>query len=91
MVTKWRVMLHKQAVRDLEKLKAAGLGDKAKALAQLLEQNPYQNPPAYEKLVGDLKGCYSRRINLQHRMVYTVEEETRTVKILAMWTHYENL
>lgn len=91
MVNGWKVMLHRQAMKDLEKLRAAGLAGKAKQLAQLLEENPFQNPPEYEKLVGDLRGCYARRINRQHRMVYTVDQESRTVKILAMWTHYESL
>ena len=72
----------------LELLKRAGLSAKAKALAELLEKDPFQTPPPYEKLTGDLKGLYSRRINVQHRLVYEVNEETRTVRVLRMWTHY---
>ena len=71
------------------KLKAAHLTEKAKMLIDLLRENPFQNPPPYEKLVGDLNGAYSRRINVQHRLVYQVYEEEQTVKILSLWTHYE--
>lgn len=85
----WNVMLHRRAVKDAEKIKQAGLEPQVKALIKMLRENPYQNPPQYEKLVGDLKGYYSRRINIQHRMVYSVDEETKTVKIQSMWTHYE--
>ena len=86
---KWRVRFHKQAMRDLERVKQAGLGEKAQALAKLLEENPYKTPPAYEKLRGDLEGLYSRRLNVQHRLVYEVDEETHTVTVYRMWTHYE--
>ena len=85
----WKVLLHRQAVKDAEKIKQAGLEPQAKALIEVLRQNPYQKPPRYEKLVGDLKGYYSRRINIQHRIVYTVDDETKTVKIQSMWTHCE--
>ncbi|WOC33064.1 MULTISPECIES: Txe/YoeB family addiction module toxin [Caproicibacterium] len=85
----YKVILAKQAVKDFEKLKAAHLLPKAKALVEILAQNPYQNPPPYEKLVGNLKGIYSRRINIQHRLIYNVLEEQKTVHILRMWTHYE--
>lgn len=85
----WNVMLHRRAMKDAEKIKQAGLEPQVKALIQVLRENPYKNPPQYEKLVGDLKGYYSRRINIQHRMVYSVDEETKTVKIQSLWTHYE--
>ncbi|WOC32823.1 MULTISPECIES: Txe/YoeB family addiction module toxin [Caproicibacterium] len=85
----YKVILAKQAVKDFEKLKAAHLLPKAKALVEILAQNPYQNPPPYEKLVGNLKGIYSRRINIQHRLIYNILEEQKTVHILRMWTHYE--
>ena len=86
---KWRILLTKQALKDLNKLRSSGLSKKAKNLVDLLETNPYTNPPAYEKLVGNLNGMYSRRINIQHRFVYMVNEEEHTVKVLSMWTHYE--
>ena len=85
----WLVKLSKRAVKDKELLKAAGLAEKAKQLVDLLVSNPFQTPPSYEKLVGDLKGLYSRRINVQHRLVYEVFEEEKTVKIVSLWTHYE--
>ncbi|MBK1724151.1 Txe/YoeB family addiction module toxin [Thiocystis violacea] len=75
--------------KDAKKLSASGLKDKAQALLSLLEANPYQRPPPYEKLVGDLAGAYSRRINIQHRLVYQLLEKEKVVKILRMWTHYE--
>ena len=85
----WRVVFTSQAKKDAKKLSASGLKPKAEKLLEILAQNPYQNPPTFEKLVGDLSGAYSRRINIQHRMVYQVLEDTRTVKVLRMWTHYE--
>lgn len=85
----YTVKLTKQAMKDREKIIQAGLGKRAKALIDLLGEDPYRSPPAYEKLIGDLKGFCSRRINIQHRMVYQVDDESRTVKILRMWTHYE--
>ena len=88
MGVKWKVLFHRYAVKDLELLKRAGLSAKAKALAELLENDPFQTPTPYEKLSGDLKGLYSRRINVQHRLVYEVNEENRTVRVLRMWTHY---
>ncbi len=91
MVSGWNVIFTKQAMKDLRRLKEAGIAGKAKELAELLAVNPFQNPPPYEKLDGDLKGNYSRRINRQHRMVYAVNQGTRTVKVLSMWTHYENV
>jgi Txe/YoeB family toxin of toxin-antitoxin system len=85
----WRVVFTKQARKDAKKVAAAGLRSKVEALLDILRENPFQTPPPYEKLVGDLSGAYSRRINIQHRLVYQVVEEVRTVKVLRMWTHYE--
>ena len=85
----WQVVYTKQAQKDAKKLSASGLRLKAEALLEILKENPFQNPPPFEKLVGDLAGAYSRRINIQHRMVYQVIKESRTVKIIRMWTHYE--
>ena len=85
----WRLVYTKQAQKDAEKLAAAGLKEKAKALLGVVAGNPFQNPPPYEKLVGDLAGAYSRRINIQHRLVYQVLQDERTVKILRLWSHYE--
>lgn len=85
----WQVVFAKQAVKDASKLAASGLKPKAADLLVILAQDPYQNPPPYEKLVGDLAGLYSRRINIQHRLVYEVFPEQRTVRVLRMWTHYE--
>ena len=86
---KWNVVYSKFALKDAKKLTAAGLRDKAQALLGILELDPFQNPPPYEKLVGDLKGAYSRRINIQHRLVYEVFRKEKTVRVLRMWTHYE--
>ena len=85
----WRLLFTKQAQKDAEKLAAAGLKSKAILLLDLLKSDPFQNPPAYEKLVGDLAGAYSRRINIQHRVVYQVLPTIRTVKVIRLWTHYE--
>ena len=85
----WQLVYTKQAQKDAKKLSSSGLKDKAKDLLSIVAVNPYQNPPPYEKLVGDLSGAYSRRINIQHRLVYQVIEEQKTVKVLRMWTHYE--
>lgn len=85
----YRIELSKKAVKDTTKLKIAGLSDKARKLVDLLKENPYMTPPSYEKLVGDLNGMYSRRINIQHRLVYTVNEEEQIVRVLRMWSHYE--
>ncbi len=89
MVKEWRVVYTKQAQTDAIKIAAAGLRRKAEKLLHILSENPYQSPPRYEKLVGDLSGAYSRRINIQHRLVYQILEEIRTVKVIRMWTHYE--
>lgn len=85
----WAVVFAKQAVKDARKLAAAGLKSKAQLLLDVLKVDPFQNPPAFEKLVGDLQGAYSRRINIQHRLVYEVFKKERTVRVLRMWTHYE--
>ena len=85
----WRLVYTKQAQRDAKKLKTAGLKTKAEALLAVIAKNPFQNPPPSEKLVGDLAGAYSRRINIQHRLVYQVLERERVVKVLRLWTHYE--
>ena len=85
----WSVVFAKQALKDAKKLKASGLKEKAQALLEVLEMDPFQNPPPFEKLVGDLSGAYSRRINIQHRLVYEVFLEQRTVRVLRMWTHYD--
>ena len=88
MVT-WNIAYSKFALKDAKKLSAVGLRDKAQALLDILEIDPFQNPPPYEKLVGDLRGAYSRRINIQHRLVYEVFRKEKTVRVLRMWTHYE--
>lgn len=85
----WTLIYTKQAQKDARKLAASGLKHKAQELLAVLKSNPFQNPPPYEKLVGDLAGACSRRINIQHRLVYQVLEEERVVKILRLWTHYE--
>jgi len=85
----WQVVFAKHALKDAKKLAASGLKSKALELLAILERDPFQNPPPYEKLVGDLAGAYSRRINIQHRLVYEVFTEARTVRVLRMWTHYE--
>ena len=85
----WELIFTKQAQKDAKNLASAGLKEKALQLLEILKGDPYQNPPAYEKLVGDLSGAYSRRINIQHRLVYQVLESERQVKILRMWSHYE--
>jgi Txe/YoeB family toxin of toxin-antitoxin system len=85
----WNLAYSKFALKDAKKLSAAGLRDKAQALLDILEIDPFQNPPPDEKLVGDLRGAYSRRINIQHRLVYEVFRKEKTVRVLRMWTHYE--
>jgi Txe/YoeB family toxin of toxin-antitoxin system len=86
---KWTLVFTRQAQRDAKKLLAAGLKPKAEQLLKVIEANPFQTPPPYEKLVGDLAGAYSRRINIQHRLVYQILEDERIVKVIRMWTHYE--
>ena len=88
MVT-WNLAYSKNAIKDAKKLSAAGLKDRAQALLSILEVDPLQNPPPFEKLVGDLKGAYSSRINFQHRLVYEVFRKEKTVRVLRMWAHYE--
>ncbi|MFT3760217.1 Txe/YoeB family addiction module toxin [Thauera sp.] len=85
----WQVVFTKQAQKDARKLASSGLKDKAQALLAIVAEDPFQNPPPYEKLVGDLAGACSRRINIQHRLVYEVLQPEHTVKVLRMWTHYE--
>ena len=85
----WALIYTKHAQKDAKKLAASGLKRKAQELLNILKENPYQTPPSYEKLVGDLSGAYSRRINIQHRLVYQVLEEEHVVKVLRLWTHYE--
>ena len=89
MVKAWSLVYYRQAQKDAKKIASSGLRDKALMLLDMIKQNPFQNPPPYEKLVGDLTGAYSRRINIQHRLVYQVYEKERIVKIIRMWTHYE--
>ena len=88
-MVKWTVVYTSQALKDAKKIKASGLKSKTEDLLKILEADPLQNPPSFEKLAGDLAGAYSRRINIQHRLVYQVLKELKTVKVLRMWTHYE--
>ena len=85
----WRIVFTKQAQKDARKLAEAGLKSKAEELFKIVQADPYQSPPSFEKLVGDLARTYSRRINIQHRLVYQILEDEQVVKILRMWTHYE--
>ena len=85
----WKIVYTKQAQKDARKLASSGLKNKAKKLLDIIQKDPYQKPPPYEKLVGDLSGAYSRRINIQHRLVYQIYDKERTVKIIRLWTHYE--
>ena len=85
----WTIVFTKQARKDSKKLSAAGLKEKTEELLEILRNNPFQSPPPFEKLVGDLTGAYSRRINIQHRLVYQILEEEHIVKVIRMWTHYE--
>jgi len=86
---KWRVVFTRQAQKDAKKLTAAGLRSRAEPLLAILRKNPYHTPPPFEKLVGDLAGAYSRRINIQHRLVYEILDKEKVVKVIRMWTHYE--
>jgi Txe/YoeB family toxin of toxin-antitoxin system len=88
-VTAWRIVFTLQAAKDAKKLRRSGLKPKAEALLDILRGDPFQSPPPFEKLVGDLAGAYSRRINIQHRLVYQILKRERVVKVLRMWTHYE--
>lgn len=85
----WQLVYTKQAQKDARKLSSSGLKNKAKLLLDIIQEDPYQNPPPYEKLVGDLSGAYSRRINIQHRLVYQVYEKEQCIKVIRLWTHYE--
>ncbi|MBP3503203.1 MAG: Txe/YoeB family addiction module toxin [Clostridia bacterium] len=87
----YTIEYHKRALKDIQKLKQNNLENKAKQLVDLIKKNPFQNPPPYEKLIGDLSGLYSRRINIQHRLVYQVLEDKKTVRLLSLWSHYENI
>ncbi|MFT5116791.1 MAG: toxin YoeB [Kiritimatiellia bacterium] len=85
----WQLYYTKQAQKDARKLASSGLKNKAQEILAVIEADPYQNPPPYEKLVGDLSGAYSRRINIQHRLVYQVLEKEKSIKVLRLWSHYE--
>ena len=87
----YKIEYHKNVLKDIEKLKENKLDSKAKKLIEVLRINPFQNPPPYEKLVGNLNGLYSRRINIQHRLIYQVIEDKSVVRIISMWSHYENI
>lgn len=87
----YEIVYTKTAVKDIPNLKAAHLDDKAKQLIAVIKENPYQSPPSYEKLTGDLQGLYSRRINVQHRLVYEVFEDEKKIKIVSLWTHYDRV
>ena len=87
----YKIEYHKKAVKEISKLKENKLDIKAKKLIELIKENPYQTPPPYEKLTGDLNGLYSRRINIQHRLIYKVNEDEKVVRILSLWSHYENV
>lgn len=86
----YKIVYTKTAVKDIPKLKSAGLDTKARALIDLIKANPFQKPPSFEKLVGDLNGLYSRRINIQRRLVYQVYEDEKIIKIISLWTHYDH-
>ena len=88
-MVRWKLVYTKQAQKDAKKLKKAGLKSQTIQLLEILKQNPFQSPPPFEKLVGDLSGAYSRRINIKHRLVYQVLEDKNIVKIIRMWTHYK--
>ena len=88
-MVKWRIVYTRQAQKDAKKIAAAGLRPKAEKLLDILSENPFHTSPPFEKLIGDLSGAYSRRITIQHRLVYQVLQEKKTVKVIRMWTHYE--
>ena len=87
----YKIVYTKDSIKDIEKLKGANLNKKVLALIEIIKNNPFQTPPPYEKLVGDLQGLYSRRTNIKHRLVYQILENVQTVKIISMWTHYEKI
>ena len=88
-MVKWRIVYTRQAHKDAKKIAVAGLRQEVEKLLEILSENPFQTPPPFEKLIGDLSGAYSRRITIQHRLVYQVLQEIKTVKVIRMWTHYE--
>jgi len=88
-MVEWKLVYTKQAQKDTKKLTASKLDNKAKKLLEIIKLNPLQNPPSFEKLMGDLNEAYSRRINIQHRLIYEICEEEKTIKVIRMWTHYE--
>ncbi|NPA82057.1 MAG: Txe/YoeB family addiction module toxin [Epsilonproteobacteria bacterium] len=88
-MVKWKLVYTKQAIKDSKKIANSNLKEQVKKLLKILENDPYQTPPRYEKLVGDLNRAYSRRINIQHRLIYEILDDIKTVKIIRMWTHYE--
>ncbi|MGE4547696.1 MAG: Txe/YoeB family addiction module toxin [Desulfurella sp.] len=85
----WKIVFTEQAQKDAKKISSSGLRSKAENLLNILRTNPYQTPPSFEKLIGDLSGSYSRRINIKHRLVYQIIDEKKVVKVLRMWTHYD--
>jgi Txe/YoeB family toxin of toxin-antitoxin system len=88
-MVKWRIVYARQAQKDAKKIAATGLRPKAEKLLEILSKNPFQPPPPFEKLIGDLSGAYSRRVTIQHRLVYQVLQRIETIKVIRMWTHYE--
>ncbi len=88
-MVKWQLVYTSQALRDAKKISKSGLREKAEALLEILKEDPFYTPPRFERLLGDLEGAYSRRINIQHRLVYQVLKKERIVKVIRMWTHYE--
>ena len=87
----YKLEFHKRALKDIKNLKSNKLENKAKQLIEIIKENPFQNPPPYEKLLGDLEGLYSRRINIQHRLIYKIIEEKKIIRIISLWTRYENV
>ena len=87
----YKIVYRKKAIKDIPKLKQSGLNNKVKTLIDIIRNDPFQNPPPYEKLLGELQGAYSRRINFQHRLVYQVLESEKTIKIISIWSHYEDI
>jgi len=85
----YKIVYRKKAIKDIKKIKSIGLENKVKNLIDVIKENPFQKPPSYEKLVGDVQGAYSRRINIQHRLIYQVYEQEKIVKIISLWSHYE--
>ena len=87
----YKIEYHKNALKDIQKLKLSNLEKKAKQLIDIIKENPFQTPPPYQKLLGDLFGLYSRRINIQHRLIYEVKEDKKNIRVLSLWSHYERL